>query len=57
MFMMHVSKRVYKEAWPEEEVIREITSLSGKHFDPELVKCFVEIHEVIKAVRAKYPDK
>lgn len=52
-----VSKRVYKEAWPEEEVIKEITSLSGKHFDPELVKSFVEIHEVIKAVRAKYPDK
>jgi HD-GYP domain-containing protein (c-di-GMP phosphodiesterase class II) len=52
-----VSKRVYKEAWPEEEVIREITSLSEKHFDPELVKCFVEIHDVIKAVRAKYPDK
>jgi HD-GYP domain-containing protein (c-di-GMP phosphodiesterase class II) len=52
-----VSKRVYKEAWPEEEVIKEITSLAGKHFDPELVKSFVEIHEVIKAVRAKYPDK
>jgi response regulator RpfG family c-di-GMP phosphodiesterase len=38
-----VSPRPYKDAWPLEEAIAEITAQSGKHFDPELVTAFLEI--------------
>lgn len=51
-----ISKRVYKDAWPQEEVIKEIISQAGDHFDPELVESFLEIQDVIKAVREKYPE-
>ena len=29
---------------------------SGQHFDPEVVKAFLEIFDVIKLIRAKYTD-
>jgi putative two-component system response regulator len=51
-----VSKRVYKEAWDELEVLKYINEQSGKHFDPELVTAFNEIYEVIQAIRERYPD-
>ncbi len=50
------SKRVYKESWDENEVYREIRSLSGKKFDPELVDVFFECLDVIKSIREKYPE-
>ena len=31
-------ERPYKEAWPLEDALREIQSLSGSHFDPDVVK-------------------
>ena len=37
-----LSDRPYKKAWPLEEVIEEIKRSSGTHFDPELVKVFLE---------------
>ncbi len=52
-----VCKRVYKEQWPEEEVIALIKNESGKHFDPEVVDAFLEVHEIIQAVRNRYPDE
>lgn len=52
-----VCKRVYKEQWPEEEVLDLVRKESGKHFDPEVVEAFFEVHEVIQAVRNRYPDE
>ena len=52
-----VSKRVHKAAWKEENALKHIHLQSGKHFDPEVVDIFLEIHEVIKAIRDKYPEK
>ncbi|HRX16054.1 MAG TPA: HD domain-containing protein [Spirochaetota bacterium] len=52
-----ISKRVYKEEWPEEEVLNHIKSESGKHFDPEVVEAFFDVHDILKAVGKRYPDK
>ena len=49
-----VSRRSYKKRWPEERVLELVESEKGKHFDPEIVDSFLEIHDVIKAVRKKY---
>ena len=36
-------KRSYKDAWSIEDALREIGSLRGKHFDPELTDIFLEL--------------
>ena len=36
-------KRSYKDAWSIEDALREIGSLRGKHFDPELADIFLEL--------------
>jgi HD-GYP domain-containing protein (c-di-GMP phosphodiesterase class II) len=36
-------RRCYKEAWSVEDALREIASLRGKHFDPELTDLFLEL--------------
>lgn len=36
-------KRPYKEAWPIEDALAEIASLSGRQFDPELCTLFLKL--------------
>ena len=50
------SKRSYKEPWPEERVLDEIQKDAGRHFDPDVVQAFLQIHDVILAIRAKYRE-
>ncbi|MCL2763263.1 MAG: HD domain-containing protein [Treponema sp.] len=50
------SKRVYKEAWSEEEVLTEIRQLAGTKFDPELVDIFFDILPNIKQTQSLYPE-
>ncbi len=38
-----VSPRPYKDPWPPADALAEIASLSGRHFDPELVEAFLEL--------------
>ena len=45
------SKRSYKEAWPEDRVLAEIKSMSGKHFDPELVELFLDHADRMRAIQ------
>jgi HD-GYP domain-containing protein (c-di-GMP phosphodiesterase class II) len=52
-----MSRRSYKESWPEEKVLEHIRGEKHKHFDPDVVDAFVDIYDVIKAIREKYPDK
>ncbi|MHC1702175.1 MAG: GAF and HD-GYP domain-containing protein [Humidesulfovibrio sp.] len=49
-----ISTRVYKDAWPEEAVLEEIMKGRGTQFDPEVVDAFMEIQDVIRAIRHKY---
>ena len=50
------SKRSYKESLPEDQILEEIRRQSGKQFDPEVVRAFLEIHDVIVAIREKYRE-
>jgi len=50
------SKRCYKEAWNESEVLKTIKNESGKQFDPTIVDAFLEIFDVIRNIRGQYPD-
>jgi response regulator RpfG family c-di-GMP phosphodiesterase len=50
-------RRVYKEAWNEDNVLSTIKELSGKKFDPEVVEVFFEGLPFIKAIKEKYPDQ
>lgn len=49
-----ICKRAYKDAWEEDRVLFHLKEQSGKHFDPELVAIFFEIHDVIRAIRGKW---
>jgi response regulator RpfG family c-di-GMP phosphodiesterase len=51
------SKRVYKDEWPEGKVLEELTRLSGKSFDPELVSLFFDILPNIRQIAERYVDE
>jgi HD-GYP domain-containing protein (c-di-GMP phosphodiesterase class II) len=48
------SPRAYKEPWSDEKILAIITDGAGKHFDPEIVACFIEIFPTITAIRHKF---
>lgn len=50
------SRRVYKKAWTEEEVLEELRKMSGTQFDPEIVDVFFEVYPQIKAIQNMWPD-
>jgi HD-GYP domain-containing protein (c-di-GMP phosphodiesterase class II) len=50
------SKRVYKNAWSEDEVLTEMHKLGGTKFDPELTDIFFEILPSIKQIQSLYPE-
>jgi HD-GYP domain-containing protein (c-di-GMP phosphodiesterase class II) len=49
-----LSKRVYKDAWNEEDALEEIKALRGSKFDPEIVDIFFEILPSIRQITDKY---
>ena len=51
------SDRVYKKAWPLEDVLAYVREERGKHFDPVLVDLFFEFQDDLLAFREKYPDR
>ncbi len=51
------SRRVYKEAWTEKDVLDEIKNSSGKKFDPELVDLFFDSLDILRTVPSRYPDR
>ena len=46
-----ISRRYYKNSWPEEKVLDYIEAEKNKHFDPDIVDAFIDIYDVIKAIR------
>lgn len=52
------TKRPYKEPWDPKDALEEIIKNSETHFDPEIVKTFLEsrVAGVIKEIYLKYKD-
>ncbi len=51
-----ISKRVYKDAWDEDEVLAYLRQQAGTQFDPDVVEAFLSIYDVIRAIRDKYAE-
>ncbi|MBU0927847.1 MAG: HD domain-containing protein [Spirochaetes bacterium] len=51
-----MSRRVYKEAWGEDAVLKEIRAMAGTKFDPELVDAFFDVLPRIHDIRERHPD-
>ena len=51
------SKRVYKEAMPESEVLRILTEGRGNHFDPAILDIFLGKLEEVRTVKDRYSDR
>jgi len=50
------SDRCYKKAWPHEKILDYLREQSGKHFDPALVKIFLDNLDLFLAVRDRHRD-
>jgi HD-GYP domain-containing protein (c-di-GMP phosphodiesterase class II) len=50
------SPRSYKDPFPDEKCLAILEKDAGTHFDPEIVEIFLEIFDVIKAIRAKFKE-
>lgn len=50
------SDRVYKKAWPLEEILELIKKEKGKHFDPRIVDIFFENLDEILKIRDAFVD-
>ncbi len=51
-----ISKRVYKEAFPEEKAVSIIREGAGTHFDPDAVSAFLQVRDRFQEVAREYAD-
>ncbi len=51
-----MSKRAYKDAWPEEKVLGIIKEERGRQFDPLVVDAFFTVYDEINRVRRLYAE-
>lgn len=51
-----LSRRVYKEAWPLQQVVSTLQEQSGVHFDPRLVHLMMENLDSFVEIRARHED-
>ncbi len=51
------SKRVYKQAWSEEEALGYLRGQRGKHFDPELLGVFLDHYDRFRRIFLDNPDQ
>ena len=51
------SDRYYKKGWSLEDTYDEIIRLSGKHFDPKVVRLFIKNFDKFKEIHDNIPDK
>lgn len=51
-----ISKRTYKPPYSHETAVGIIYEGRGKHFDPDLVDAFMEIHDEFRKIAIRYAD-
>lgn len=51
-----LSRRSYKAPWPAQKVYEEITSQSGRQFDPAAVEAFKKCYFEMLKIRDQFPD-
>ncbi len=51
-----VHDRVYRPALPEEDALTIIRAERGKHFDPNVLDCFLDVASEVRRIRAEIPD-
>lgn len=51
-----ISRRVYKDPLPHLEAVEIIRDNGGRHFDPDIVAAFLEIHQVFSEIAARFSD-
>jgi response regulator RpfG family c-di-GMP phosphodiesterase len=49
-------RRVYKEAWEEDQVLQEMEKMRGSKFDPEFLDIFFEVLPNLRQIGERYPD-
>ncbi|MPY23904.1 DUF3369 domain-containing protein [Shewanella psychropiezotolerans] len=49
--------RCYKPAWPIEEVMKVMKEGAGNHFDPDLLKVFIDNIDVFTQVKEEFSDQ
>jgi HD-GYP domain-containing protein (c-di-GMP phosphodiesterase class II) len=50
------NRRCYKEAWDQNAVVAELENESGKMFDPELLRIFLQNIDTFRHISTLYPD-
>ncbi len=50
------SRRPYKEPWSVKQALAEIRKDSGKHFDPQLVECFMDCRDEVREVYREHQE-
>ncbi len=50
------SKRVYKDAWSQDDTLSQMAGLAGTHFDPDLVQVFLQDPHELETIRRRFPD-
>ncbi|MBF0102558.1 MAG: two-component system response regulator [Desulfobacterales bacterium] len=51
-----ISKRVYKEPYSHEFAKNILLQEKGKHFDPDIIDVFIELHEKFHKIALKFAD-
>jgi HD-GYP domain-containing protein (c-di-GMP phosphodiesterase class II) len=51
------SKRCYKEAWDEGEVVKTLQDEAGRQFDPELVEIFLQNLDAVHHIYRMFPEE
>ena len=52
-----LSARPYKEPWPLDAVVAHMREQAGRHFDPDLVRVFLDKLDLMVAIRGRFIDE
>lgn len=51
------TKRTYKEAWDEKNILAQIERNAGTHFDPDIVEIFFNRYEMLRSIQKRYSEE